>query len=190
MTFWISQRTDHGKLSDLRLLGDNRAMINYQNDGSEAVATDRSSYVVRTSGDQVSSPAEVRIFVEEPPPRMQVPGRIEFEDIMAGASETRPLTITNEGGGVLEGRLAVSAPWRVAVPNYRVNSGQTETINVAFRPDEARDFVGQITLAGAGGDLTNVLLEGTATSPSPSSRADYRSMLPKVIANREPASFP
>lgn len=36
VTFWIVQRPDHGKLSDLRLLGDNRATINYQNDGAEA----------------------------------------------------------------------------------------------------------------------------------------------------------
>jgi hypothetical protein len=125
VTFWIVQRPNHGKLSGLRLLGDNRATINYENDGAKSVGADHFSYVVKTSGDQVSSPAEVRIFVEEPPRKLQVPGRIEFDQIMAGESETRQLTITNEGGGLLEGRLTVSAPWQVAVPDYRVNSGST-----------------------------------------------------------------
>jgi len=55
----------------------------------------------------------VRIFVEKPPARLQVPARIEFDEIMAGESETRQLTITNEGGGVVEGRLTASAPWRL-----------------------------------------------------------------------------
>jgi hypothetical protein len=61
-----------------------RVHCNYQNDGAESATTDRFSYVVKTSGDQVSSPAEVRIFVEEPPPKMQVPGQIEFDEIAAG----------------------------------------------------------------------------------------------------------
>ncbi len=165
LTFWIVDAPTHGSLSDLRLLGDNRATIVYQNDGAEPAADDRFSYLVKASGDRVSSPAEVRIAVDEPPPHLEVPGRIEFDPLVGGESQTRDLTITNDGGGVLEGRLTVSAPWRLASSEYRVASGKTATIAVVFRPDEGRKFIGQITLRGNDGALSSVVLEGSATSP-------------------------
>ncbi|MEO8439612.1 MAG: hypothetical protein ABI540_05255 [Spartobacteria bacterium] len=84
VTFVIVQRPEHGKLSHLRLLGDNRATILYKNDGTQSVTTDAFRYVARTSNDRVSSPAEVRISVEEPPPHLQAPAQIVFEPIMAG----------------------------------------------------------------------------------------------------------
>ena len=165
VTFWIVQRPEHGKLSDLRLLGDNRATINYENDGAEAVASDGFRYVAKVDGARTSSPAEVRITVEEAPARMVVPGRLEFGEIMAGENGTRPLPITNEGGGVLEGRLSASAPWWLAVTEYRVKSGETEVIEVGFWPDEAREFVGLISLTGADGIRTSVQLAGRASAP-------------------------
>ncbi|MGI8432425.1 MAG: hypothetical protein ACR2MW_09075 [Chthoniobacterales bacterium] len=165
LTFWIVDAPTHGSLSDLRLLGDNRATIVYQNAGVEPAADDRFSYLVKASGDRVSLPAEVRIGVDEPPPHLEVRGRIKFDQLVAGESQTRDLTITNDGGGVLEGRLAVSVPWRLASSEYRVASGKTATIAVVFRPDEGREFIGQITLRGNDGALSSVVLAGSATSP-------------------------
>ncbi len=165
VTFRIVQRPEHGTLSELRLLGDNRATIIYENDGAPSVTSDGFRYVVQASGDGVSSPAEVRITVEEPPARMVIPGRLEFGQIMAGESESRSLAITNEGGGVVEGRLTVSAPWQLSVTDYGVKSGRSEQVEVSFRPDEGRKFVGQITLTGVDGTQTSVQLVGAATSP-------------------------
>ena len=165
VTFAIVQRPEHGKLSDLRLLGDNRAVVTYQNDGAEGVTSDGFRYVVKAGGERVSSPAEVRISVQERPPRMVLPSKMDFQEIMAGASESRPLTITNEGGGVLQGRLSVSAPWHLSAAEYRVKSGQTEVVELSFRPDEGRDFVGQLTLAGSDASQTSVLLTGRAAAP-------------------------
>jgi len=165
LSFRIVRSPRHGELSDLRLVGDNRATITYTNDDARPVAPDDFSYVVRASGNQVSSPAEVRILVEEPAAQLRVPGRIDFSEITAGEIATRQLTIRNEGGGVLEGRLTSSSPWFMALPNYRVESDQTETIDVAFCPNEARKFVGQIMLIGADDAQATVLLEGTANDP-------------------------
>lgn len=165
VTFWIVRRPEHGKLSGLHLIGDNRAVIAYENDGAESVTSDRFRYAVKTSGGLTSSPAEVRITVEEAPARIVVPGRMEFDEIMAGESESRPLAITNEGGGVLEGRLSVSAPWQLTLTDYRVKSGRTEVVTVSFQPNEGRKFIGQITLTGADGAQTSVQLAGTAIAP-------------------------
>ena len=165
LTFRIVHRPEHGNLSPVRLIGDNRAEIVYQNDGAGSVESDRFRYVVKSNDGRISSPAEVRILVEDVPARMVVPARIEFDEIEAGKSESRILAITNDGGGTLEGRLSVSAPWRLSDTAYRVGSARTENISVLFEPDEGRQFVGQITLTAANGIETIVQLTGAAISP-------------------------
>ena len=132
---------------------------------AESIDSDRFRYVVKTNDGRISSPAEVRILVEDVPAKIVVPAKIEFDEIEAGESESRLLRIANEGGGILEGRLSVSAPWRLAAAAYRVASGRTENISVRFEPDEGRQFVGQITLTGPNGTETIVQLTGAAISP-------------------------
>ena len=184
VSFAIVERPAHGKLSDLRLLGDNRATILYENDGA-AVTSDGFRYVARAGVDRISSPAEVRITVEEAPARMDLPEKLAFDEIMAGAKQSRPLAITNEGGGVLEGRMAVSAPWRLTTSQYRVKAGATELIEVIFQPEEGRKFFGQIALTGTDGAQGSVALEGSARASvriapdplqiaAPKSITDYR----------------
>ncbi len=165
VTFWIVQRPEHGTLSELRLLGDNRATIVYQHDSTRAGTSDHFIYAVKTSSGRVSTPAEVRILIEEPPARLQVPEKIVFDRIIAGTTQTRQLPIRNEGGGVLAGRLTASAPWQLSWSEYRVPAGKTEIVTVIFQPDEGRECVGQITLTGDDGSQRAVLLEGSATSP-------------------------
>jgi hypothetical protein len=165
LTFRIVQRPKHGTLSPVRLLGDNRAEIAYENDGAELIEGDHFRYVVKANDGRISSPAEVRILVEDVPAKMVVPARIEFDEIEAGTSQSRVLSITNEGAGILEGRLSVSAPWRLSAAVYRVGAGRTENVSVRFEPDEGRQFVGQITLAAANGIETIVQLTGAAISP-------------------------
>ncbi|HEY3661655.1 MAG TPA: hypothetical protein VGL24_00710 [Chthoniobacterales bacterium] len=189
VTFWIVDAPSRGSLSDLRLLGDNRASIVYQNDGAQPAADDRFSYLVTASGDRVSSAAEVRIVVDEPPPHLQAPGRIEFDQLVAGESETRELSIANDGGGVLEGRLTVSAPWQLSSSEYLVSSGKTATIALVFRPDEGRDFIGQVTLSGNDGALNTVVLEGSATSPITLDPVELRIASPAKKDDPRAASF-
>lgn len=165
VTFSIVERPEHGKLSGLRLVGDNRATIVYQNDNEESVTSDGFRYVAKTNGGRTSSPAEVRITVEEALGSMVLPARLEFGEIMAGESASLPLAITNEGGGVLEGRLSISDPWHLPSANYRVKAGRTEVIEISFRPGEGREFVGQLTLTSADGTLRSVQLSGTAAAP-------------------------
>ena len=105
--------------------------------------------------------------MEEPPPRLQTSAAMAFDPIVAGESASWQLAITNAGGGVLEGRLSVSAPWRLAQAGYRLAAGETKNIAVFFQPNEGRAFVGQITLAGDDGSQNTIALEGTATSPVP-----------------------
>ncbi len=154
------------------------------------LTNDRFTYLVRTSGNRVSSPAEVKIIVDEPPPRLEVPGRIEFDPIMAGESQTRELEIANTGGGVLDGRLTVSAPWRLSTSNYRVASGETARIAVAFRPEGRARFCRadhpgrERRLAAITSSFREVRLRRSL-----SSRPNSASSLPREKRRRGPASF-
>lgn len=164
LSFVIVKSPQHGKLFALSLLSDNRATILYENEGAEGATVEGFAYVVKGGG-HVSAPAEVRIAVEEAPAEMQIPAKLEFGSIMAGDSAIRQLRITNEGGGVLAGRLTVSDPWTRGVSEYQIGAGRTESVPVTFRPNEARSFVGLLTLSGPGGEISTVALEGAATSP-------------------------
>ena len=165
VTFRIVERPRQGTLSELRLLGDNAAAVVYQHNGARAEATDRFSYVARTGNGLVSSPAEVRLAVDEPAARLRIPSRIDFETITAGASAAQTLFIGNLGGGVLEGRLTASAPWKLGKSEYRVAGGETQKIAIIFQPDEGRDFVGQVRLAGPDGSERTIALAGSARAP-------------------------
>ncbi len=164
VSFSIEGKPRRGTLSGLRLLGDNRAEVKYQHDNAEAALSDAFSYVARSS-QGVSSPAEVSILVEEPPPKMRVPDRPDFGEVMAGESTSRSLTLANDGGGVLEGRVTASAPWIARATTYRVAAGKSESIQIDFRPDEGRRFVGQVALLPSEGAPIVVPVSGVAESP-------------------------
>ena len=183
VSFAIEKRPQHGALSDLRRLGDNRATIVYQNDPASSVAADRFTYVVKSS-DRVSSPAEVTILIEEAPPKLRVPDRIEFAEIRAGESASRSFAIANAGGGVLEGRLTVSAPWALGVATYRVKAEAPAAVELVFRPTEARSFVGQVTLLGSDGAQTAIPLVGSASSPLDVEPPELQISLPRETRER------
>lgn len=164
MTFWIVSTPDHGKLSELRPLGDNRASITYAQDGDVSFLADRFTYLVQAGG-RVSAQAEVRITIDEPPAQLRVPDHLDFGEIPAGGSGTRSLMIQNTGGGQLQGRLTSSDPWTVDASTYQVAAGQTQTVNVTFQPNEPKKYVGQVTLTDPAGVETAVQLSGSATAP-------------------------
>lgn len=162
--FLIVRQPLHGRLSDLQSLGNNRARIMYRHDGDEHNTDDGFSYVVEGDG-RVSLPAEVRIEIDEPPARLLAPEELDFGETIAGASVTRSLSLANEGGGKLQGSLTISSPWHLSLSTYDLAAGKNETIVVTFQPAAEKDFVGQITLSGANGDIRTISLHGNATAP-------------------------
>jgi hypothetical protein len=162
LTFRINQPPAHGRLLDLRLLDDRRAEIVYENDGAEDVASDSFTYVVK-AGDLSSSPAVVRISIEEPPAVLRAPAEIDFGEVVAGESSSRSLTIANPGGGILGGTISVSGPWETAATEYQVKAGTSRELALRFRPDEGRRYTGLARLIGTNGAEANVKLTGRGT---------------------------
>jgi hypothetical protein len=115
VTFQIVKRPGMAGSPISRLLGDNREVRS----PTEAITSrgDRRGHFslcgsIRGSG-RISSPAEVRIAIEEPPPRIELPSRIDFEPILRVRQRLARIVIRNAGGGVAQGRLTVSAPWQI-----------------------------------------------------------------------------
>lgn len=162
VAFDIVRPPSHGALSRLQAREGNRATIIYTHSESHPETSDDFTYVIRAGGGRVSSPAIVRIEVEEPPPKLQTVGALDFGDVLAGGSVARELPITNAGGGVLQGKIRASSPWRTLPVDFRVEAGKTATVQVDFQPNEARDFVGQVTLTDEAGNPNVVSLSGKA----------------------------
>ncbi len=161
--FSIVKPPAHGRLSGWRPLGSNQVGVLYQHDGSTE-DEDRFTYVAQAAG-RSSSPAEVLVTVQDAAARLEVPATLDFGEIVAGETATRALNLTNAGGGVLSGRVAVSSPWVVVPTEFQVEAGKTEAVQVAFRPDESKTFVGQVTVTAADGEVAIVGLDGSAKSP-------------------------
>jgi hypothetical protein len=103
---------------------------------------------------------------------------------------------------VLEGHLTVSSPWTIKPDGYHVEGGTAEDVTVIFRPNEPKKFVGQITLAEAGGRTASVSVTGSAIAretPTPTPTATFTiaqvektpeaSLLPSAISPT-PAPMP
>lgn len=160
--FRISRPPSHGKLSQLRATGGNGATILYTSVAGDPESSDDFAYVIEAGG-RASSPAEVHIEIDDPPAKLQTIEALDFGEIQAGQSAVRELPITNSGGGRLQGKITVSSPWRVGPGDFCVKSGKTETVRLAFEPNEAKAFVGQVTLQDDGGSTSTVSLRGIAT---------------------------
>jgi len=165
LRFIIREKPAHGALSTPRPAGENQASVTYTNNGKLPLAPDRFTYVAETTGGQSSTIAEVQIDVVVAPPALQMPDSLAFEKIMAGQTEKRTLIIANTGGGLLTGSIIASHPWSVSRPSFRLGPGETESLTVLFQPDEAKNFVGQITVTAANLGEKIVQLAGEAETP-------------------------
>lgn len=185
VAFDIVRPPRHGALSRLQAREGNRATIIYTHIGSQPETSDEFSYVIQAGG-RVSSLAVVRIEVEEPPPKLETVSALDFGDPFAGGTVARELPITNLGEGVLQGKITASSPWRTLPVDFRVEAGKTATVQVNFQPNEARDFVGQVTLTDEVGNANTVSLSGKA---EPALRVSPSTLLFAAEPRRETLSL-
>jgi len=80
--------------------------------------------------------AKATILIEEPPPLfVAAPASLNFGTVFLGESRTLPVRIKNAGGGQLQGRLKVSAPWTLSgAADLTLAEGETKKILITFEP--------------------------------------------------------
>ncbi len=165
LKFLIRRQPQFGTLSEPTQTGRTTASIIYTHDGANGVGVDAFRYAVQAPNTGVSTPATVTIRIVERPPLFVAPHQVEFPKTSIGETSTQVITIGNEGGGTLSGRLKVPPPFSILGddPTYILPSGETRTFVLSFAPTESRRYAEAAEFTHAPG--VEIGLEGIGYSP-------------------------
>ena len=91
---------------------------------------------------------------------------LDFGFVLTNSSKTLFLTVSNAGGGMLEGVATVTSPFQVVQGgSYRLGSNQSQIVAIKFQPTVATKFSSNATFTGGGGGM--VTLGGVAYTSQP-----------------------
>ena len=146
LTFLIRRNPKAGKLSGLKSIEAEAAIVHYRSNQDRSVTRDSFEYAVR-SGEGVSAPVLVQIEIIDQPPDLAGPAEVPFAQRLVGTEETQTIEFINRGGMVAEGTCEVSGAWRLdSPPEYRIDPGAHLFVKVTFAPDRPGDFLGELRL--------------------------------------------
>lgn len=152
LEFLIRTPPSHGKLSAVKNAAMNTATVIYTPSAKGGTAEDRFTYAVRGS-EGVSAPGVIAIRFSEPvvvPPRLAAPNEIEFPPVFPGQRSTAELEIANEGGGVLEGEVAVEDPWSIeGLKIFKIAAHRNAIIRLIFAPSQTGVRTGEAIITGS-----------------------------------------
>ncbi len=135
LEFRIQTHPGAGKLSAIKTVAPERATVRYTPPADLAVTSAKFSYAVR-SNEGVSGAVEVSIKIIDAPPKLDAPAESNFPRTLIGAESAREIVVTNAGGGIAEGMLETSNPWRLeGSRTYRLGAGEKRTFKIVFAPE-------------------------------------------------------
>ena len=142
---WIvRQQPAHGKLSGVRATGAETAVVTYRPPTNLLVVSDRFTFSVR-SNEGVSAPVAVTIAIVDDEPRIVAVAEMDFGALLTGATAVKVLDFTNAGGGIAEGGIEVSAPWRIeGARRYKLAAGDRHVAKIVFAPERAGKFGSEV----------------------------------------------
>jgi hypothetical protein len=150
LEFFIRTPPAHGKLSPVTSTGMNAATVIYT-PGRGTPAEDRFAYAVRGS-EGVSAPGAITIRFVDPvvaAPKLKSPTELEFPPVFPGQRSTVEMELTNDGGGILEGEVAVQEPWSIeGLKYFRIAAGKRATVRLVFIPAQAGVRTGEAIISG------------------------------------------
>ncbi len=144
-----------------------RAVVTYTPDPSSNAALDRFTFAASYPGGRVSAPVAVEIRLVDPEPVLETPATVDFGQVFLGQSATRRVPVTNAGAAPFTGELQAPAPWKWIVPDapkpFRIEPGQTITVNLRFEPTETGPAVYRLPLPGQ--EVRELRLSGEGLRP-------------------------
>lgn len=160
LTFLIRKPPQTGQLSGMKYTTTNAAIIHYRSTKDLNVHSDVFEYAVK-SNEGVSAAVPVKIEIVDQPPELFGPSEVLFPHQLTGSREVQTIELINRGGMVAEGECAVQPPWRLeGEAKYRVEPGGRLFARVAFEPQKAGDFLGELRLSSQ--PQLSVILRGIA----------------------------
>lgn len=151
LEFLIRTPAASGRLSPVKSTGMNSATVTYSSSERSTAPEDRFTYAVRGS-EGVSAAGVVTIRFVAPlvlAPKLRTPNEVEFPTVFSGQRSSAELEIANEGGGILEGEVAVQDPWSIeGLKIFKIAAGRTATFQLVFTPVQAGVKTGEAIISG------------------------------------------
>jgi len=159
----------HGRLGDIRQADRNRqgfASVVYTHDDDENSTSDEFTFKARSlGGSGVSSPIKVKVQIIDAPPQLQITPVVDFAAV-AGESDRQQIILANEGGGMIEGRIAPKEPFHVeGEGRFSLGRGQLTNIIIRFSPQSAESVAPQKISPAPADPGAKVTLRGQARAP-------------------------
>lgn len=138
----------------------------YTHDGKKNSSQDSFRIKAKSGPQKAWGYAKVTILVEEPPARFAADvSALDFSSVFLGESRTLPVRIKNAGGGRLQGRLKVSAPWSFAGPvDITLSEGEVQKILITFAPLSTDTQRGSLIFESGTKPFPEVPLQGVGDS--------------------------
>jgi hypothetical protein len=163
LKFLIRSLPSKGRLGEIRLTGPKSAEVTYIHDGTSK-GSDSFTFAVQAMDSPVSAAAPITITISEEPPALSVVKSIDFGTLEVGTTREKQIVVQNTGGGILEGRMEVSPPWKVIGSiEYRLGRNQRRNVRLLCAPNEQQDYSGRLVFSHDAREL--VELTASAISP-------------------------
>jgi hypothetical protein len=172
--FKITKEPRHGTLEGPDRIDRESVRYLYRNNGEKGIDADRVEFNLKTSPANVWSPLTARISIEDRPSRLDVESEIlDFGDCPIGRQSSLPLVIRNGGGGILQGKAQIGAPWSLTGNgNFQLEAGAARKLQVCFSPVGPGEFRGLLEFQGGSKPYRGVELRGKGV---------YRFQLPERV---------
>ncbi len=142
--FIIRSKPETGALSDPAPRGREAAVARYSPPADLAITADRFSYSTKSSLG-VSAAADVKIEILDAPAALSAPPAVEFPKVLAGASSSRDVVLSNSGGSISEGHIETDAPWKIeGALDYKLKPGARQAVKLLFAPEHPGQFDGTL----------------------------------------------
>lgn len=144
LEFKVRTQPSAGKLSELKQIGQESAVVTYTPPSNLSITKDQFSYSVR-SREGVSAASLVQILIIDESPVLDGPALVEFGRLMAGEKTVQTFEISNGGGGLAEGTIEATPPWQlVSPPDYRLRAGAKQSVVVSITPPKGGRIAGEL----------------------------------------------
>ena len=164
--FEILSEPRGGSLSSPQRNSQSSVSYFYTHDGKKNSSQDSFRFKCKSGPQKAWGYAKATILVEEPPARFTADvASLDFGAVFLGESRTLPVRIKNTGGGQLQGRLTVSAPWALANPvDLTLAEGESKKILITFEPLATDTQRGSLIFESGTKPFPQIPLEGVGES--------------------------
>ena len=138
----------------------------YTHDGNKNSSQDSFRIKAKSGPQKAWGYAKATILVEEPPARFAADvSALDFAAVFLGESRTLPVRIKNAGGGRLQGRLKLTAPWTLGgAADLTLSEGETKKILITFEPVSTDTQRGSLIFESGAKPFPEITLQGVGES--------------------------